>query len=177
MRLHGKGTGREGERGLQTWDACKACVTWPNMAEFFAFTGVTRTHASLRQLKENGAKTGSDGLSAEEGGGTGGARMQNRLFADAYLDAYPKNALFWGAEGHFGGPKWGFRRKRTTGRECRMACRVSGTRETRFTPGFPGKLVPKGRNCKIWLFGKTPKMGGISALGGILWCSVPGGWV
>jgi hypothetical protein len=96
MRLHGKGTGREGERGLQTWDACKACVTGPNMAEGFAFTGVTHTHASLRQLKENGAKTGSDGLSAEEGGGTGGARMQNRLFADAYLDAYPKNALFWG---------------------------------------------------------------------------------
>ena len=67
--------------------------TWLNT---FAFTGVTRTHASLRQLKENGAKTGSDGLSAEEGGGTGGARMQNRLFADAYLDAYLKNALFWG---------------------------------------------------------------------------------
>ena len=96
MRLHGKGTGREGERGLQTWDACKACVTWPNMAEFFAFTGVTRTHASLRQLKENGAKTGSDGLSAEEGGGTGGARMQNRLSAHACFDAYLKNALFWG---------------------------------------------------------------------------------
>ena len=69
---------------------------WPNMAEFFAFTGVTRTHASLRQLKENGAKTGSDGLSAEEGGGTGGARMQNRLSAHACFDAYLKNALFGG---------------------------------------------------------------------------------
>ena len=107
--------------------------------------------------------TGGAGSPAKEEGGRGPARMQNRLSAHACFDAYLKNALLGGgsasAEGHFGGPKWGFRRKRTTGRECRMACRVSGTRETRFTPGFPGKLVPKGRNCKNMAFRQNPQNG------------------
>ena len=111
MRLNGKGTAREGERGLQIGEGMQGIS---HMAQDGSIFCICQSDAYVRitpALKRNGAKTGGAWSPAKEEGGRGVTRMQNRLSARAVFDAYLKKASFWGV---------GDRREATFGPKTRL---------------------------------------------------------